>query len=54
MRNNFQGKDMQLCCTTQFQMPLHFINKPKGVNAPEGFNQVFSLKHLFNGKNEFF
>ena len=28
--------------------------KPKRVNAPEGFNQVFSLKHLFNGKNEFF
>ena len=25
-------------------------NKPKRVNAPEGFNQVFSLKHLFNGK----
>ena len=32
----------------------YIINKPKRVNAPEGFNQVFSLKHLFNGKNEFF
>ena len=27
-----------------------YSNKPKMVNAPEGFNQDFSLKHLFNGK----
>ena len=29
---------------------MTIFNKPKRVNAPEGFNQVFSLKHLFNGK----
>ena len=36
MQNNFQGKDMQLCHTTQFHMPLHFIKNCDTISACRG------------------